>query len=106
MIHEKMVVVPSFFLQQENTFGRRETFQIFVSYNGFKRQGQKGSVIVKTARKEIGDKPILAICYDFDRTLSPEDMQAQGYIQSIGYDVADFWKESNSLAADNDMEKQ
>ena len=105
MIHEKMVVVPSFFLQQENTFGRREAFQIFVSYNGFKRQGQKGSVIVKTARKEIGDKPILAICYDFDRTLSPEDMQAQGYIQSIGYDVADFWKESNSLAADNDMDQ-
>ena len=92
-------------MQQENTFGRRETFQIFVSYNGFKRQGQKGSVIVKTARKEIGDKPILAICYDFDRTLSPEDMQAQGYIQSIGYDVADFWKESNSLAADNDMDQ-
>ena len=106
MIHEKMVVVPSFFLQQENTFGRREAFQIFVlQYNGFKRQGQKGSVIVKTARKEIGDKPILAICYDFDRTLSPEDMQAQGYIQSIGYDVADFWKESNSLAADNDMDQ-
>lgn len=105
MIHEKMVVVPSFFLQQENTFGRRETFQIFVSYNDFKRQGQKGSVIVKTVRKEIGDKPILAICYDFDRTLSPEDMQAQGYIQSIGYDVADFWKESNSLAADNDMDQ-
>ena len=39
MIHEKMVVVPSFFLRQENTFGRRETFQIFVSYNDFKRQG-------------------------------------------------------------------
>ena len=76
-----------------------------MQYNGFKRQGQKGSVIVKTARKEIGDKPILAICYDFDRTLSPEDMQAQGYIQSIGYDVADFWKESNSLAADNDMDQ-
>jgi hypothetical protein len=76
-----------------------------LQYNDFKRQGQKGSVIVKTARKEIGDKPILAICYDFDRTLSPEDMQAQGYIQSIGYDVADFWKESNSLAADNDMDQ-
>lgn len=105
MIHEKMVAVPSFFLQQENTFDRRGAFQIFVSYNDFKRQGQKGSVIVKTARKEIGDKPILAICYDFDRTLSPEDMQAQGYIQSIGYDVADFWKESNSLAADNDMDQ-
>lgn len=60
---------------------------------------------MKTARREIEGRPVLAICYDFDRTLSPEDMQAQGYIQSIGYDVADFWKESNSLAADNDMDQ-
>ena len=44
MIHEKMVAVPSFFLLQENTFDRREAFQIFVSYNDFKRYGQKGSV--------------------------------------------------------------
>lgn len=43
-------------------------------------------------------EPILAICYDFDKTLSPDDMQAQGYIQSIDYEVADFWKESNELA--------
>ena len=40
------------------------------------------------------EQPILAICYDFDKTLSPDDMQAQGYIQSIDYEVADFWKES------------
>lgn len=32
------------------------------------------------------DRPVLAICYDFDKTLSPDDMQAQGYIQSVGYD--------------------
>ena len=49
---------------------------------------------MKTARREIEGRPVLAVCYDFDKTLSPEDMQAQGYIQSIGYDVADFWKES------------
>ena len=42
-------------------------------------------------RKE--DKPVLAICYDFDKTLSPDDMQAQGYIQSVGYDVGEFWTE-------------
>lgn len=51
------------------------------------------------------EKPILAICYDFDKTLSPDDMQAQGYIQSINYEVADFWKESNKLATDNDMDQ-
>lgn len=60
---------------------------------------------MKTSRREIEGRPVLAVCYDFDKTLSPEDMQAQGYIQSIGYDVADFWKESNSLAAENDMDQ-
>ena len=55
-------------------------------------------------RRTREDKPVLAICYDFDKTLSPDDMQAQGYIQSVGYDVADFWRESNELAEDNDMD--
>jgi hypothetical protein len=49
--------------------------------------------------------PVLAICYDFDKTLSPDDMQAQGYIQSVGYDVADFWKETNRLAEENEMDQ-
>ena len=48
--------------------------------------------------------PVLAICYDFDKTLSPDDMQAQGYIQSMGYDVSQFWSESNQMAVDNDMD--
>lgn len=56
-------------------------------------------------RKQKEDKPVLAICYDFDKTLSPDDMQAQGYIQSVGYSVKDFWNESNSLAAKNDMDQ-
>lgn len=47
---------------------------------------------------------VLAICYDFDKTLSPDDMQAQGYIQSVGYDVKQFWREANALAAANDMD--
>lgn len=41
-------------------------------------------------RKQKEDKPVLAICYDFDKTLSPDDMQAQGYIQSVNYDVKNF----------------
>lgn len=66
-------------------------------------------MIYKNKRKvdcmKSEDKPILAICYDFDKTLSPDDMQAQGYIQSIDYEVAEFWKESNELAAKNDMDQ-
>ncbi len=56
-------------------------------------------------RKTKGDKPVLAICYDFDKTLSPDDMQAQGFIQSLNLDVADFWKASNGLAESNDMDQ-
>ena len=45
--------------------------------------------------------PIIAICYDFDKTLTPDDMQAQGFIQSVENDVEEFWKKSNSLAKEN-----
>lgn len=48
---------------------------------------------------------ILAICYDFDKTLSPTDMQAQGFIQSLGQEVEKFWNESNKLANDNEMDQ-
>ncbi|PQL24853.1 HAD family hydrolase [Veillonella tobetsuensis] len=48
--------------------------------------------------------PVLAICYDFDKTLSPDDMQAQGFIQSLNVDVNEFWRESNKLAKNHDMD--
>lgn len=57
------------------------------------------------SRKFKEDKPVVAICYDFDKTLSPDDMQAQGYIQSVGYEVKSFWQESNGLAEENDMDQ-
>ncbi len=60
-------------------------------------------------REKKTDRPVIALCYDFDKTLSPDDMQAQGYIQTVqpeGSDViGDFWKESNSRAAANNMDK-
>ena len=56
-------------------------------------------------RKHKEDRPVLAICYDFDKTLSPDDMQAQGYIQSVKREVKEFWEESNALAAENDMDQ-
>lgn len=43
-------------------------------------------------RKSKESKPVVAICYDFDKTLSPDDMQAQGYIQSVGDEVESFGK--------------
>ena len=56
-------------------------------------------------RKVKETKPVVAICYDFDKTLTPDDMQAQGFIQSVGYDVNSFWEKSNALAENNDMDQ-
>ena len=58
-----------------------------------------------TVRKTKETRPVLAICYDFDKTLSPDDMQAQGYIQSVyDGDILSFWKESNAMAEANEMD--
>lgn len=68
---------------------------------------EKGKQMEKKLYKQKikEEHPVLAICYDFDKTLSPNDMQAQGYIQSVGYNVEDFWNESNTLARLNDMDQ-
>ena len=55
-------------------------------------------------RKQKESRPVIAVCYDFDHTLSPDDMQAQGYIQSVGYDVKRFWEETDSLAHEQGMD--
>jgi len=55
-------------------------------------------------RKTKESLPVLAICYDFDKTLTPDNMQAQGYIQSVGYDVEQFWEETDKLAHAHGMD--
>lgn len=58
------------------------------------------------AAESLCDQPILAICYDFDKTLTPKDMQAQGYIQTVyDNDAETFWKESNALASEHNMDQ-
>ena len=61
-------------------------------------------VLMQYERKQKEERPVLAICYDFDKTLTPNDMQAQGYIQSVNYKVKQFWDDSNKMARDNDMD--
>ena len=62
----------------------------------------------KAKEKEIevikSRKPRMAICYDFDKTLSPDDMQTFTLIPSFEIDAASFWEESNKLAKENLME--
>ena len=49
--------------------------------------------------------PKMAICYDFDHTLSPDDMQTFSLIPSFGINPGDFWAESDALAKENLMDK-
>lgn len=56
-------------------------------------------------RRTREDRPVVAICYDFDKTLTPDNMQAQGYLQSINYEDQDeFWAETNQLAREHEMD--
>ena len=49
-------------------------------------------------------KKRMAICYDFDKTLSPDYMQAFTLIPSLEMEKSDFWAQSNKLAQDNRMD--
>ena len=42
-------------------------------------------------------KPIVAILYDFDKTLCTQDMQNYGFIPSLGLAPSDFWRLANSF---------
>ncbi len=47
-------------------------------------------------------KPIVALIYDFDGTLSPGNMQEFGFIQAVGKTPEEFWKMSDGLAVGQD----
>jgi 2-hydroxy-3-keto-5-methylthiopentenyl-1-phosphate phosphatase len=51
------------------------------------------------------EKPIVAIMYDFDNTLSPKDMQEYAFIPGIGMESADFWKKCNILMHEKNMDQ-
>ena len=42
-------------------------------------------------------RPIVAILYDFDKTLCTQDMQNYGFIPSLGLAPSDFWRLANSF---------
>lgn len=50
-------------------------------------------------------KPIAAIMYDFDKTLSTKDMQEYAFIPGIGMTAESFWCECNRLTKENSMDQ-
>ena len=50
----------------------------------------------------MAHKPIIALVYDFDGTLSPGNMQEFGFIQTIGKTPEEFWKMSDNIAIGQD----
>ena len=44
-------------------------------------------------------KPILAIMYDFDKTLSTTDMQNYGFIPALGLTPDQFWGATGEVSA-------
>ena len=47
-------------------------------------------------------KPIVALIYDFDGTLSPGNMQEFGFIQAVGKTKEEFWAMSDGIAVKDD----
>ena len=43
------------------------------------------------------DRTIVALLYDFDRTLCTQDMQNYAFIPSLGMAPGDFWAEANAF---------
>ncbi len=57
--------------------------------------GEKNDIIMRK-------RPIVALIYDFDGTLSQGNMQEFGFIQAIGKSPAEFWQQSDEIAIDQD----
>lgn len=48
-----------------------------------------------------GQSPIIAVLYDFDKTLCTTDMQNYAFIPSLGMTPAEFWAEANGFGRQN-----
>lgn len=52
----------------------------------------------------MAKKPVIALMYDFDKTLSPSDMQKYAFMAQVGTDAEHFWAECDQLARSQDMD--
>lgn len=50
-------------------------------------------------------KPVIAMMYDFDKTLCTKDMQEYSFIPKIGMESEAFWNEANILSKEEKMDR-
>lgn len=50
------------------------------------------------------ERPIVAIMYDFDKTLCTKDMQDFGFIPMLKMEPRDFWAKANGFGRDEEMD--
>jgi hypothetical protein len=50
------------------------------------------------------NRPIIALLYDFDRTLCTTDMQNYSFIPSLNIKPEDFWAQTNAFSHQYEME--
>lgn len=50
------------------------------------------------------EKTVVAICYDFDKTLSVDDMQAFSFIPNLGMTAGEFWNKCDTFLKENHMD--
>lgn len=50
------------------------------------------------------EKTVIALLYDFDKTLCTQDMQNYSFIPSLGMASGDFWREANGFGAEHQMD--
>ena len=50
------------------------------------------------------EKIVVAICYDFDKTLTLDDMQTFSFIPNLGMEVDEFWDRCDTFAKENQMD--
>jgi hypothetical protein len=48
---------------------------------------------------------IIALIYDFDKTLCTKDMQEYTFLPNLGINPKDFWEDVDKLAIENNMDK-
>lgn len=52
----------------------------------------------------MSERPIVAIMYDFDKTLCTKDMQDYSFIPSLGMTESEFWSFANELGTNEHMD--